>query len=287
MLNSLARTASLEATPRQILGFPFDDHVLHRGTLVYVPCLPGADFAETLEACRRLIEAGMHPVPHLTARAVVSRAQLSDSLAEFAAMGGQHLLLIAGDTDSPRGRFTNTLDILDSGVLLDNGFRSVGVAGHPGKHPKASPRELRHALEIKRDYAVQTGTSMWIVTQFVFDARVFLDWLRRHEDVIDPLPVYFGMAGPTNLATLMFYAAQCGVSTSARMFRHRPDTVKLLNAWTPDALIRAAAEYCTATPESRLRGVHLFPFGGLKRSLDWLDSLRLDRDSAEVVVAET
>jgi methylenetetrahydrofolate reductase (NADPH) len=38
----------------------------------------------------------------------------------------------------------------------------------------------------------------------------------------------------------------------------------------PDELIVGLATYREQQPQTRIRGVHFFPFGGLKRTAEWL-----------------
>ena len=78
------------------------------------------------------------------------------------------------------------------------------------------------------------------------------------------------MAGPTRVKTLMAYAAQCGVGASARLMLRRPGSARLLRAWTPDDMVRALVRYCLDNPDTLLRGIHLFPFGGLRQSAQWI-----------------
>lgn len=270
MLNVLARSASIEATPRQILAENDQLEWIPAGTFVYVPFLPNAQYSETIDACRQLLAEGLVPVPHFPARAIESYDQASRWLDSLATLDVRHLMLIAGDRREPDGPFRDTLDLLETGILQDYPAFSLGVAGHPDGHPFADGNELIRALRIKREYAAATGTSMWVTTQFAFEADVFTDWLEATHHEIAPLPVYFGLAGPTKLRTLIAYAAQCGVGFSARAMRRRPDTARLLRAWTPDGLVRSLAGYLVEHPEALLRGIHIFPFGGLKRSARWL-----------------
>ena len=277
-LNHLIQGASIEATPRQILGTPALSTMLSAGQSVYVPFLPKADFSETLAACHRLLAEGFVPVPHLPARAVSSEMQLDSWLSDLAGSGVDRLLLIAGDTGAPRGPFTDTLAVLESGLLMRHGFRRIGIAGHPDGHPVASATELKRALAVKQTYARQTDTRLWIVTQFTFAAQAVVGWLNEHTFDLSPWPVYVGLPGPTGLKTLLAYAAQCGVGSSAKQVLKRPGTTRLLRAWTPDGVVDNLAHHRALHPDSPLAGIHLFPFGGLQRTAQWLDSRRLESE---------
>ncbi|WP_166269207.1 methylenetetrahydrofolate reductase [Marinobacter caseinilyticus] len=274
VLRELARTASIEAAPLQILGMEALSDWLPAGTAVYIPFLPNARFEDTVSACWRLRAAGMVPIPHFPARAIASRAQARDWLGELAAASTDRLMLIAGDSHQVAGPFPDTLAVLNSGLLADYAFCHLGIAGHPDGHPVASSEELTRAMAIKREYATATATRMWVVTQFAFEADTFIHWLQSMKEVVDPLPVYFGIAGPTRLRMLIAYAARCGVGVSARMMRRNPDASRLLRAWTPDRLVAAMARHRADNPTSLFQGIHVFPFGGLQRSSEWLRGLR-------------
>ncbi|PAV27258.1 methylenetetrahydrofolate reductase [Tamilnaduibacter salinus] len=273
ILQDLAREASIEATPSQILDTHDVAGLLPGGTSVYVPFLPGADFQRTVDACRKLIGDGMHPVPHVPARAVESHDQLRDWLAGLTETGTHRIMLIAGDNDAPAGPFDDTLGVLESGLLADHHIHQVGIAGHPDGHPVAGSDLITSAMARKRDYAIETGTHMWVVTQFAFDSDTFFEWLEQHCEVMTPMPVYFGLAGPTKLTTLIAYAARCGVGVSARMMKRRPSAARLLTSWTPDGLMQSIAQHVIDEPHSLLAGIHVFPFGGLERSAQWLHGL--------------
>ncbi|SNC65897.1 methylenetetrahydrofolate reductase (NADPH) [Marinobacter sp. es.048] len=266
----LVRSASIEATPRQILTTEHLPDMLPAGTCVYVPFLPKGHFPDTLAACRRLLDLGMQPVPHVPARMAQSRGQLQDWLAQLDESQVDRFLLIAGDSDAVAGPFPDTLAVLESGVLSEFQFHGIGVAAHPDGHPMADRATLAQALSIKREYARTTATRLWVVTQFTFDANLVTDWLSGLGGIFEEVPVYIGVAGPTRIKTLIAYAAMCGVGASARMLLRRPGSARRLGAWKPDDMVRALAQYCLENPETLLRGIHLFPFGGLRQSAQWI-----------------
>lgn len=269
-LRALVRSASIEAAPRQILASENLPELLPPGTCVYVPFLPKGQFSDTLKACLRLLDLGLQPIPHVPARMVESREQLRDWLAQLDESGIDRLLLIAGDSNAAAGPFPDTLAVLESGLLAQFRFHGIGVAAHPDGHPMADRATLIQALGIKREYARTTATRLWVVTQFTFDAEVVTDWLQSLGNVLEEVPVYIGMAGPTRMKTLLAYAAQCGVGASARSMLRRPGNARLLRAWTPDGMLQALVSYCLDNPETLLRGIHLFPFGGLRQSAQWI-----------------
>ena len=86
-------------------------------------------------------------------------------------------------------------------------------------------------------------------------------------------PVRIGLAGPTNLATLLRYARRCGVSASAQGLARQAGLMRHLFAMSaPDALMRALAE---ARADGRLGDVapHFFSFGGLAGTARWAEAV--------------
>jgi len=281
-LFELAGEASVEVAPRQVLAESHLSSLLPAGTRVYVPFGPKADWTETVEACRVLAAQGFEAVPHLPARAVPSRGQLGEHLAALREVGVEALLLIAGDQDTPSGPFGDTLEILDSGMLETHGIHRFGVAGHPEGHRVASAEKIDHALRLKLQYAQMTASSMWIVSQFAFDSARIIAWLERLRNAGHLVPVHVGIPAPASLKTLVAYAAYCGVEASARLLVRRPGAARLLARWTPDGLVRDLAHHRLRHPESLLRGIHLFCFGGIEQSARWLRDLRSPSADAEL-----
>ena len=266
----LARAASVELTPRQIAAVDdLSDH-LPLGTRVYVPSVPGSAWQDTVGACQRLRDAGMVAVPHLDARSVAHLKELNGRLNGLAEAHVRELMLVAGDRKRPVGVFRDTLDILDSGALAAHGMMRVGIAGYPEGHPAIDRAALAAALSRKLEYGAATGTEMWMVSQFAFDPRKVLSWIDAMRLTSESLPVRVGLAGPAQLKTLLAFAARCGVRASARALARRPSALKLLNNWTPDAMLEALARHRVESPDSPLSGIHLFTFGGLPQTSRWL-----------------
>ena len=263
----LARAASVEVMPRQVAALDIADW-LPAGTHVYVPSPPGAHWTDTVDACRGLRATGMCPVPHLTARSVPDAEALHARLAQLAETGVDRLLLIAGDGDKPAGRYRDTLDVLESGLLAEYGFDWLGIAAHPEGHPHARPADLERALARKLEYAAAFGASMWIVTQFGFAPAATVAWLNGLS--AEGVSVRAGVAGPARLATLLAFAARCGVRASARLVARRPSALRLAGRYAPDAVLEALACHASQSPATPLRGIHVFAFGGLKETSRWL-----------------
>ena len=276
-VRELARSASVEVLPRQIATIDPNDY-LPSGTAVYVPYPPGGLWQDTVAACRRLGAARMCPVPHLTARSVRDPGDLRTRLTQLAEAGVDRLLLVAGDADRAAGRYRDTRDVLESGLLAEYGFDRLGVAAHPEGHPLVEPADLERALARKVEYAAQQGASMWIVTQFGFSPAATAAWLLALRAAGFPLEVRVGMAGPARLSNLLGFAAKCGVRTTARIVARRPGTVRLFGRYAPDELVEGMARHAVETADSPLAGIHLFGFGGIRETSRWLRAVSSERE---------
>lgn len=274
-IRRLTAAATIEATPKAVASTEPLAELLGQGRSVYIPFLPRAAFADTVAACRCLVRAGLRPVPHVAARAVANRGELNDWLARLAEAGAGSLLLIGGDPERPRGPFWSAQSILETGLLAQHGFRRIGVGGHPEGHPQIETATLWRALERKATYARETGTQLWLVSQFAFEAAPIVAWLRDVRDTDVEIPVWVGIPGPAKLRTLLGYALRCGIGATARAVTQRPGAaLRLAERWTPDALLGELARHSLADPSLPIAGVHIFPFGGLRGSVKWLDAMR-------------
>ncbi|MGF1865773.1 methylenetetrahydrofolate reductase [Enterovibrio norvegicus] len=277
----LLTNASLEATPKQISALVASSengqppHWLIKGSCVYVPFLPDAQFENAFSTCEQLLAWGMQPIPHLPARAIPSDAVLHQWLARLQDIGVTQLLLIAGDIKEPQGPYADTLSLLASDHLLHYGFTGFGFAAHPEGHPLVDAHTMKQALEFKCGYAKRNGLSCWVVTQFSFDNAALTRWLDEFQVMDLGVPVFLGLAGPTKMKNLLAYAAQCGVATSAKMLTKYSSVARLLRPWTPTEVFDALAQYQATHLNSPLKGVHLFPFGGLKQSSEWITAQKV------------
>ena len=97
----LAGNYSLEVMPSLAEKAIGNTQAFRPDMTLYVPYMPGSDYALVIEAVGRLASAGFHPVPHLSARSLRSRDDLKTRLHRLFDAGARDLLLIAGDQDRP------------------------------------------------------------------------------------------------------------------------------------------------------------------------------------------
>ena len=235
---------------------------------VYLSAVPTRPMSDLLGFAVGVRNVGFEPMPHIAARNIASAGALDDLLGQLAEKAGvRKLLVIAGDSDQVHGPYASALEVIESGLLQRHGVTEVGIAGYPEGHPRISGDALDRALAAKVEAAEQTGLGVHIVTQFGFSAERIVNWILRLRDLGIEQPVRIGMAGPTNLATLVRYAKRCGVAASAQGLTRQAGLLKhLFGASAPDDIIRGIAE-----ASGRLGDIsaHFFSFGGIGATARW------------------
>jgi methylenetetrahydrofolate reductase (NADPH) len=273
---------SLEATRPSADEVAALADVAPASTSVYVSAVPTRPAHEAIDAATRLRKAGVEPVPHLAVRSFATARELDDFLARVSGDAGVTcLLVIAGDHAAPAGDFRSAIEVIDGGALQRHGITGIGIAGYPDGHPRISQQDLDRALAEKIQSAETTGMAVHIVTQFCFDPQAILQWIARLREFGIEHPVRIGLAGPTNLATLLRYAQRCGVRASAQGLARQAGLLRQLFAMSaPDALVRALAG---ARADGHLGEIapHFFSFGGLLRTARWAEAVAQRRIALE------
>lgn len=262
---------SVETTPGSAAKVPdFRAHV-RPGATVYITFLPGSDFEDTIAVARRLRDEGFNPVPHFAARSIASREALETNVRRVTEEAGvTQVLLVGGAVPHPVGEFSDTMQLLATGVFDRHGIRRIGVAGHPEGSPDIPEEAVRQALAWKNDFARRTGAEMYLVTQFCFEAEPIIAWDRAIQAEGNRLPIHIGIPGLATVKTLLAHAKACGIGPSMRFVtRQAMNVARLLNVSAPDKLVADLAEYHATDPDCGIKGVHMYPLGGLKKSAEW------------------
>lgn len=262
---------SLETTPGSAAKIhDFRDH-MRPGTTVYITFLPGSDLNDTIAVAKRLRHEGFNPVPHLAARSVTSKPVLEASLKQLVEEAGvNQVLLIGGAVPTPLGEFSDSMQLLATGLFDRFGIAKIGVAGHPEGSPDIPDEAMKQALRWKNEFAKRTGAKMYIVTQFCFEAAPIIKWDERIQAEGNQLPIHIGIPGLATAKTLMAHAKACGIGPSMRFIsRQAMNVAKLLTVSAPDKLVADLARYRASNPSSGIKGVHMYPLGGLKKSAEW------------------
>ena len=274
-LARMMQDCSIEVMPRTAAKIDDFRALLPAGTRVYVAHIDGTPFADVLATARRLTGEGFAAVPHVAARGIADAAELEARLAALAEAGVSRALVIAGGIDTPRGCFTDSLQLLRTGLFDRYGFTDLFVAGHPeGSRdidPDGSDRAVMEAARWKSAFAERTDARMAMTTQFCFDAGPVIAWVNRLKAEGVNLPVHIGVAGPAKLQTLIKFAISCGVGPSLKVLQKRAmDVTKLLLPYEPTDFLTELAAHKAAHPDFGIEQVHFFPLGGIKTNAQWV-----------------
>ena len=274
-ITDLIASGSVEISPRELHRLPEIGALLPAGSCVYVPSLPGLPLARTLEAIAAIRAAGLDPVPHVSARRILNRDEFREFLAKASKEHGVHrVLLLGGDEPKPKGPFVDSLQILEEGLLAECRVREIGIAGYPEGHPRIPLNALEKALQRKLELAKKQSIGVYLVTQFSFAPQRVVDYCATLARMHPDLPVYVGIAGPTDPAALLRYAQRCGVSTSLRALRTLGTGIaQLVTNTDPRDQLVAVARYTLKREQSNVVGVHIYSFGGGVRTATWMREL--------------
>ena len=277
LAGELLANASLEVALREAGKLAEAAPLLPSGTCVYVPSLPARPLALSLPVLAAIRAQGLDPVPHVAARRVASHGELERFLTQAVREHGVHrVMLIGGDESESAGPWHDSVQLLASGVLRDAGVREIGIAAYPEGHPKIAQDALRRAFERKLELAHAQNLGSYAVTQFSFAPDRIVALLADLAARAPHLPVYVGMPGPSDPLALLRYAQRCGVGATRRALSTLGSGIAHLVAHTdPSDQLAVAAHYAAA--HENLVGVHLYSFGGVVRTAQWLAALRRSR----------
>ena len=281
---ALMQACTFEATRPSAKDISALRDTLRPGSTVYLTMLPTQAPQDSVEAAVAIRKAGLEPVPHIAVRHMASIAAVDSLLANFHEKANvTRILLIGGDTAKPIGSLKDVLAVIESGALQRNRILNVGVGGFPDGHPVMSEEELEANLVTKLAAIQSGGLSGHIVTQFSFEARPIVEWIKWLRQRGISLPVHIGLAGPTSLMAWLNFARKCGVKASAEALANRSGLVKrAFKSVAPDPIIRQLAAAATTEQLGEIRP-HLFAFGGIGATAKWAQpaiagAIRLNAD---------
>jgi methylenetetrahydrofolate reductase (NADPH) len=224
-------------------------------TTLTVTCLPHHGIERTMRTAVQLGVLGYTVIPHLAARSLRDRAELTRILRDCDAAGIREVFVIGGDRKQPAGPYESALPLLEDIAQYSGGLMRAGIAGYPEGHPSAGPVDMLDALVAKQHLASH------VVTQMCFAPEKILDYaaLLRREGV--GLPVWAGVAGSVPRTKLVSLATQIGVGSSLKFLsRKGPLARKLLSGdlYSPQSLVSGLE-----SQPANLAGIHLYSFNSL------------------------
>ncbi len=265
---------SIEVMPRTAEKVEDFTALLPAGTRVYIAHIEGTPIEDMVATAKRLNADGYKVMPHFPARIIKDRATLADWIARYQGEADvKQALLLAGGVAQPHGDFSDSMQLMETGLFDEAGFERLHVAGHPEGNrdiDATGTANVDAALKWKNDFQTRTDAEMAIATQFAFDTKPIIAWADSLRDAGITLPVHIGIAGPAKLQTLIKFAIACGVGPSLKVLQKRAmDVTKLLLPYEPTDVIADLAAHKAAHPDFNITNVHFFPLGGIKTNANW------------------
>lgn len=268
----VTRGYSLEITAKDVDALRAAAPRIPAGTFVSITFLPGEAIEARIAATRAVRALGLRPMPHFSARRIGSQAEFESYLTQLVDEAGvRRCFVIAGDPSQAEGPFDDSAALIETGAFERAGVRTLGIGGHPEGHPHMTAEQCLKVLQDKSAAIVAHGMTPIIVTQFGFDADAIVAWLEAVRARGITAPIKIGIPGPAGIKTLLRFAARCGVGASASvMTKYGLSITKLIGSAGPDTMVDRLAE--TLGPQHGEVGLHFYPFGGLEKTVDWIES---------------
>ena len=267
---------SIEVLPRSAAKIDSFRDALPKNTRVYIAHLETEDISAMVATAKRIRGEGFTVMPHIPARMISSKEMLYDWISMYQNEAGvDEALLLAGGLHKPVGDFNSSMQLIESGLFDQAGFKRLHIAGHPEGNKDIDPsggiKNVSEALSWKQEFSQRTDASMAIATQFCFDADIVKKWADSIKANGIDIPIHIGIAGPAKLQTLLKFSIECGIGASMKILTNRAkDLTKLLLPYKPTQILNELAAYKSENPELNIEQVHFFPLGGIKKTADWV-----------------
>jgi methylenetetrahydrofolate reductase (NADPH) len=263
----LLENARYEVLPTATIEDKLLEHVPVDRTIT-VTASPSKGLEPTLDLTERLIGHGYVAIPHLAARMVRDKGELSEICDRLTGKGVSGVFGPGGDADPP-GDYPDALSMLEDLKALGSPFAQVGITGYPESHPTIADDLTIQSMWDKRRFATH------VVSNLTFDPSVLANWVRRMRARGITMPLLLGLPGPVDRAKLLSMAGKIGVGESTRfLVKHKGTFARLAapGGFTGEKFLqKCAAEL--AAPEFGVEGVHVFTFNQVAETEKWRTEL--------------
>jgi len=273
-VQNLIVNCSIETTPNVYTKYGKFSDLVNKESNIYVTYLPNEDMNKVIDTAKKLTLEGYNVIPHLPARTIANNAELEKYIKSLSEESGCSKILVIGGGGNQKGNITSSIEILETDLLSKYNFEEVGLAGHPEGNPDVKQLDLDNAIIQKNQFSKKADFKMYLATQFFFEAKSLKEWELHLETLNNKLEIHAGIPGPATLKTLLSYATSCGIGNSIRFLSKQAlNITKLATTRSPDKLIYDLACYQIKNPDTKLKKIHFYAFGGIKKTSDWLKTV--------------
>ncbi len=202
-------------------------------------------------------ETNLRPAAHLTCVGA-SRAEVDEVARRYWQAGIRHVVALRGDAPAGGGAYEPHAQGYHRAVDLVAGLKHVAdfeisVAAYPETHPEAaSAHSDLDALKRKIDAGAARA-----ITQFFFDAGVFLRFLDRACSAGITVPIVPGILPIGTFSQVKRFAALCGASIPARLAA-RFEGLDEDRAGRARAAVATAVTLCRELAEAGIAEFHFY-----------------------------
>ena len=272
-LNFLSNS-SIETTPNVYAKYGQFADLISKDNNIYVTYLPDEDMNKVINTSKKLSDEGYQVIPHLPARTIESYKMLEEYIKKLSEECGCTKILVIGGGGKQKGEIKSSIEVLKTDFLSKYKFKEVGLAGHPEGNPDVKQADLDDAIIQKNEFSKNADFKMYLATQFFFESASLEQWEKHLNKLNNKLEIHAGIPGPATLKTLLSYATSCGIGNSIRFLSKQAlNITKLATTKSPDKLIYDLANYKINNPNTKLKKIHFYAFGGIKKTSDWLKTV--------------
>ncbi len=225
---------------------------------------PAKGLEQTLAMAERLSAVGYDVVPHLAARMISGRSELTEIVERMRTAGVSSVFVPGGDAD-PVGDYRDSVSLLEDLTALGRPFSHVGITGYPESHPTIDDDVTIQAMWDKRKHATH------IVSNLTFDPAAIKNWLRRMRRRGITMPLVLGLPGPIDRAKLLGMATKIGVGDSTKFLAKHKGLMARLTApggFTGERFLEKCAP-ALGEPDALVEGLHLYTFNQVAETQAW------------------
>jgi methylenetetrahydrofolate reductase (NADPH) len=197
-------------------------------------------------------ETEINPMAHLTCQGH-TRAEIAEILDAYAEHDVENILALGGDAPADgstvKSDYTYASELLDD--VLASGRFSVGVAAHPEVHPRSPDR-----ASDRRHLAAKLSRADFAITQFFFEANVYVEMIEELGALGVDKPVIPGIMPVTNKSQIVRMAQLSGAAFPSWL-ADRLDRVESADD-VRRVGVEAATELCAELLAQGAPGLHFY-----------------------------
>tara|TARA_B110000503_G_scaffold96754_1_gene145471 strand:+ start:756 stop:1613 length:858 start_codon:yes stop_codon:yes gene_type:complete len=230
-----------------------------------VTASPPKGIEATIALSERLATHGYRVTPHLSAKMISGKAQLTEFVQRLAAVGIDSIFVVGGDAEVPAGEYTDALSLLKSLDSIGHHFSEIGVGGYPEGHHFIPQDTLDTSLKEKAALAT------YIATQICFDSAAIVAWARKIKADGIELPVRVGMPGEVSRQKLLRISLASGVGASLQFLQKQQGMFWRFfvpGGYSPNKLIRGLKS-AIGSADNNIDTFHMFTFNEIAGTEAW------------------